>query len=128
MEGKDKIQVIYNNLSKEQRDIVDNLYSEAFKIIRKNFIIDRHITIIFFNKELRYKFINETYGNWMPNLLLFEIIKLLTLDKDRQIVIILEEFCHCLLNSFDEELVGEKVAEIYDNVSWDKENKRYNFI
>ena len=104
------------------------LFNEATELISP-FVESKKISAFFVRDELKILLTaKERIAEWLPNVIIYNLSKIDKIQDDRNIMVIfLEELVHAYYNTFDEDFVGKKVAEIYDDISFNSITHKYEF-
>lgn len=104
------------------------LFCKASELIAP-FVQSKKIVVFFVRDVLIFNLTNvDRIAEWMPNVIIYNLSKIDQIPDERNLMVVfLEELVHAYFCSFDEGFVGEKVAEIYHEISFNQNNHKYEF-
>jgi hypothetical protein len=106
----------------------EELFCKATELIAP-FVQSKKIVVFFVRDKLIFNLtVADRIAEWMPNVIIYNLSKLEQIPDERNLMcVFLEELVHAYFCSFDEVFVGEKVAAIYNKISFNKTKIKYEF-
>ena len=109
-------------------EIYNKLFCRCTELIEP-FVKPKKIVAFFVRDVLTLRLSAEgRIAEWMPNVIIYNLSKIDQVKDERNLMVIfLEELVHAYFSSHDEDFVGEKVAEIYPEITFNRITHKYEF-
>lgn len=109
-------------------EIYNRLFCKATELIEP-FVTPKKIVAFFVRDVLTMRLTAEgRIAEWMPNVIIYNLSKIDEVKDERNVMVVfLEELVHAYFCSHDEDFVGEKVAEIYPEITFNRIKHKYEF-
>lgn len=106
----------------------NKLFCKATELIAP-FVTPKKIVTFFVRDVLTMRLNAEgRIAEWMPNVIIYNLSKMDEVKDERNLMVIfLEELVHAYFCSHDEDFAGEKVAEIFSEIKFNRIKHQYEF-